>query len=76
MKAKAAGIPVILLDRNVDQTQAQGGRDYITFIGSDFVQEGQRVAEWLIKKTGGTGQDHRAGRHHRLLAGQRPQEGL
>ena len=54
MKAKAAGIPVILLDRNVDQTQAQGGRDYITFIGSDFVKEGQRVAEWLIKKTGGT----------------------
>ncbi|HET7080353.1 MAG TPA: ABC transporter substrate-binding protein [Chloroflexia bacterium] len=54
MKAKAAGIPVILLDRTVDQTQAQGGRDYITFIGSDFVEEGQRVAEWLIKKTGGT----------------------
>jgi len=54
MKAKAAGIPVILLDRTVDQTQAQGGRDYITFIGSDFVKEGQRVAEWLIKKTGGT----------------------
>jgi galactofuranose transport system substrate-binding protein len=53
MKAKAAGIPVILLDRTVDQTQAQGGRDYITFIGSDFVKEGQRVAEWLIKKTGG-----------------------
>jgi ribose transport system substrate-binding protein len=54
MKAKAAGIPVILLDRTVDQTQAQGGRDYITFIGSDFVKEGQRVAAWLIKKTGGT----------------------
>ena len=53
MKAKAAGIPVILLDRTVDQTQAQGGRDYITFIGSDFVEEGQRVAEWLIKKTNG-----------------------
>jgi len=53
MAAKAAGIPVILLDRNVDQTQAQGGRDYITFIGSDFVKEGQRVAEWLIKKTNG-----------------------
>lgn len=53
MKAKAAGIPVILLDRSVDPTQAVGGRDYITFIGSDFVQEGQRVAEWLIKKTGG-----------------------
>jgi ribose transport system substrate-binding protein len=53
MKAKAAGIPVILLDRNVDQAMAQGGKDYITFIGSDFVQEGQRVAEWLIKKTNG-----------------------
>jgi len=53
MKAKAAGIPVILLDRNVDQSMAQGGKDYITFIGSDFVQEGQRIAEWLIKKTNG-----------------------
>jgi galactofuranose transport system substrate-binding protein len=53
MAAKAAGIPVILLDRNVDQTMAQGGRDYVTFIGSDFVKEGQRIAEWLIKKTNG-----------------------
>ena len=53
MAAKAAGIPVILLDRTVDQTQAQGGRDYITFIGSDFVEEGKRVAEWLVKKTNG-----------------------
>ncbi len=54
MKAKAAGIPVILLDRTVDQTQAQGGRDYVTFIGSDFIAEGKRTADWLIKKTGGT----------------------
>jgi galactofuranose transport system substrate-binding protein len=53
LKAKAAGIPVILLDRTVDTTQAVPGKDFVTFIGSDFVQEGQRVAEWLIKKTGG-----------------------
>jgi len=53
MKAKAAGIPVFLLDRNVDQTLAQGGKDYVTFIGSDFIQEGQRAADWLNKQTNG-----------------------
>src|SRR3954464_10023546 len=31
LKAKAAGIPVILLDRNVDETQAKGGQDYVCF---------------------------------------------
>src|SRR3954471_20240165 len=49
MAAKKAGIPVILLDRNVDQSLAKPGVDYVTFIGSDFVDEGQRVAEWLVK---------------------------
>lgn len=53
LKAKAAGIPVILLDRNVDQTRAKPGRDFVTFIGSDFVEEGKRAAEWLIKATNG-----------------------
>lgn len=53
MAAKRAGIPVILLDRNVDQSLAQAGRDYVTFIGSDFVEEGRRAAEWLVKATGG-----------------------
>ena len=43
-KAKAAGIPVILLDRNVDQSLAKAGEDYVTFIGSDFIDEGKRVA--------------------------------
>ena len=53
LKAKAAGIPVFLLDRNVDQTLAVGGKDYVTFIGSDFIQEGQRAADWLNKQTNG-----------------------
>ena len=52
-KAKAAGIPVILLDRNVDQSLAKPGEDYVTFIGSDFIEEGKRAADWLIKATGG-----------------------
>ena len=26
---------------------------YVTFIGSDFVEEGRRAGEWLAKKTGG-----------------------
>src|SRR3954465_13175784 len=42
MAAKRAGIPVILLDRRVDGTQAHAGRDYVTFIGSDFIDQGRR----------------------------------
>jgi ribose transport system substrate-binding protein len=53
MAAKRAGIPVILLDRRVDAGQAQAGRDYVTFIGSDFVDQGRRAAEWLDKAVGG-----------------------
>ncbi len=52
MAAKGAGIPVILLDRNVDQSLASAGEDYVCFIGSDFVEEGRRVAEWLVKNGG------------------------
>src|SRR3712207_629225 len=47
MRAKAAGIPVFLIDRSVDPAVAQAGRDYVTFIGSDFVDQGNRAAEWL-----------------------------
>ncbi len=53
LKAQAAGIPVILLDRNVDQSIARAGEHYVTFIGSDFIEEGRRAAEWLEKATGG-----------------------
>ncbi len=53
LKAKAAGIPVILIDRDVDHSVAKPGVDYVTFIGSDFVDQGRRAAEWLIEATGG-----------------------
>ena len=52
-KARAAGIPVILLDRNVDQKLAKAGSDYVTFIGSDFIEEGRRVGNWLAKNKKG-----------------------
>jgi ribose transport system substrate-binding protein len=55
MAAKKAGIPVLLIDRNVDQSLAKAGEDYLAFIGSNFVQEGQRIADWTIQKTGGKG---------------------
>lgn len=53
LKAKAACIPVILLDRDVDHSIAAPGRDYVTMIGSDFVEEGRMAGEWLAKNTGG-----------------------
>jgi ABC-type sugar transport system substrate-binding protein len=52
-QAHAACIPVILLDRDADHAQVTPGKDYVTFIGSDFVKEGQRVADFFIQKTGG-----------------------
>ena len=56
LEAKNAGIPVILLDRNVDPSLAVAGEDFVTFIGSDFIEEGRRVGEWLLEATGGEAQ--------------------
>lgn len=55
MAANKAGIPVLLIDRNVDPSLAKPGVDFLAFIGSNFVLEGQRVADWTIQKTGGKG---------------------
>ncbi len=55
MAAKKAGIPVLLIDRSVDPSLAKAGEDYLAFVGSNFIEEGQRVADWTIKKTGGKG---------------------
>ncbi|HYE13262.1 MAG TPA: ABC transporter substrate-binding protein [Pyrinomonadaceae bacterium] len=48
--AKEAGIPVILIDREIE---GKAGEDYVTFIGSNFVEEGRRAGEWLAKQTNG-----------------------
>ena len=48
--AKEAGIPVFLIDREVKGTP---GEDYVTFIGSNFIEEGRRAGEWLVQQTNG-----------------------
>jgi ribose transport system substrate-binding protein len=48
--AKQAKIPVILVDREAAGTV---GQDYVTFLGSNFIEQGRRAAEWLAKATGG-----------------------
>ena len=53
-QAAAACIPVILVDRDADHSKVTPGKDYITFIGSDFIKQGQRVADWMITATKGT----------------------
>jgi ABC-type sugar transport system substrate-binding protein len=45
-EAKDAKIPVILTDRAVDSKDTTL---YKTFLGSDFVKEGQKAGEWLVK---------------------------
>nr|WP_300309472.1 ABC transporter substrate-binding protein [Halomonas sp.] len=48
MKARAAGIPVFLVDRQVDPAVARAGEHYVAFLGSDFVEQGQTAAQWLV----------------------------
>ncbi|GAB3994103.1 ABC transporter substrate-binding protein [Nocardioides marmoraquaticus] len=44
-EAKSANIPVILTDRAVD---VEDTSLYKTFLGSDFVEEGQKAGQWLV----------------------------
>lgn len=43
-EAKDAGIPVVLTDRAVDSKDTSL---YVTFLGSDFVEEGRKAGQWL-----------------------------
>ncbi|MFP3986344.1 ABC transporter substrate-binding protein [Streptomyces sp. E11-3] len=47
-EARDAKIPVILTDRAVDSADDSL---YVTFIGSDFVEEGRRAGKWLVEDT-------------------------
>lgn len=49
-EAKAARIPVFLVDRGV---KVPDDSLYITLIASDFIEEGRMAADWLAKKTSG-----------------------
>lgn len=50
LEAKRANIPVILTDRAVD---SEDKTLYKTFLGSDFVTEGKKAGEWLVKDSQG-----------------------
>jgi simple sugar transport system substrate-binding protein len=43
---KEAGIPVIMLDRNIDMPNREDY--YVTWIGSNFVEEGEKAGQWLV----------------------------
>jgi ABC-type sugar transport system substrate-binding protein len=49
--AKDAKIPVFLIDREIEG--GKPGEDYVTFIGSNFIEEGKRAGDWLVKQTSG-----------------------
>lgn len=46
--ARAAKIPVFLIDR---ETAGKPGKDFVSFLGSDFIAQGRRVGKWLAQAT-------------------------
>ncbi|WP_407548754.1 ABC transporter substrate-binding protein [Streptomyces sp. Pv4-95] len=51
--AAARHIPVVTIDRKIN---AKPCKDYVSFIGSDFVAQGERAADRMIEATGGKGE--------------------
>lgn len=49
-EAKDAGIPIFLVDRAVD---IQDDSLWVTFLGSDFVEEGRKAGRWLVEEMAG-----------------------
>ncbi|GII04988.1 ABC transporter substrate-binding protein [Planobispora takensis] len=51
-QAAAKKVPIITIDRKIN---AKHCTDYLTFIGSDFVEQGKRAADQMIKALDGRG---------------------
>ena len=52
LEAKRANIPVILTDRSVETEQEDL---FVTFLGSDFIEEGRKAGEWAVENWASTG---------------------
>ncbi|WP_055587126.1 ABC transporter substrate-binding protein [Peterkaempfera griseoplana] len=50
--AAAKHVPVITVDRKLNATAC---KDYVAFLGSDFVEQGKRAADQMVQVTGGKG---------------------
>jgi len=51
-KASAKKVPIITIDRKINATAC---KDYLTFIGSDFAEQGKRAADEMAKAMGNKG---------------------
>ncbi|MGK5680474.1 ABC transporter substrate-binding protein [Actinoplanes sp. URMC 104] len=51
-KASAKKVPIITIDRKINATPC---KDYLTFIGSDFEEQGRRAAQEMAKAMGNKG---------------------
>jgi galactofuranose transport system substrate-binding protein len=51
-KASAKKVPIITIDRKIN---AAACKDYLTFIGSDFAEQGKRAADEMAKAMGNKG---------------------
>ncbi|MFK0287733.1 ABC transporter substrate-binding protein [Streptomyces sp. NPDC090499] len=51
--AAARHIPIVTIDRKINATAC---KDYVSFIGSDFTEQGRRAADQMIAATGGKGE--------------------
>ena len=65
-EAKDAGIPIILVDRRADVPPDL----YVTFMGSDFLEEGRNAARIMAQADRWPGQHRRVARYARFGAGQ------